>query len=112
MSCYSAFASINVFILPSPASTGLPERDTSLTSKLPERNFANQFGTGEDKTYSLYASNIFFLPEHHFYLLNSKKVKLAKNAAFDFSYLIGRQTKPIAHNQTNVLISLTISNIC
>jgi len=69
----------------SSASTGLPERGASSTSKLPDRNFANQFWHWRSvNTSSPYTSDNFFLLEQHFYLFDSKKVKYAENAAFHF----------------------------
>ena len=39
------------------------------------------------------------------YLFDSKRVKYAENAAFDFPPLLEHQTKTIAKNQTNLLIN-------
>ena len=78
------FASINAFIVSSSASTDLPERGASSTSKLPDRNFANQFWHWRSVDTCLLHTHriIFFLLEQHFYLFGSKKVKYAENAAF------------------------------
>ncbi|GFS48534.1 hypothetical protein TNCV_309691 [Trichonephila clavipes] len=82
-------------LMPLSASTGLPERGASSTSKLPDRNLANQFWHWRTVNTPSHWSISFWL-EQHFYLLCSKIVRYVENAAYRSPYLKGHQPKTTA----------------
>ncbi|GFT22345.1 hypothetical protein TNCV_3273351 [Trichonephila clavipes] len=91
------FASTNAFIASLSASTGLPERGASSTSKLPDRNLANQLWRWHTyNTPSPYTSVNSFWLEQYFYPFCSKTVRYVENAAYRSPYLKGHQPKTTA----------------